>query len=204
MYNNKKIRVLSININYNFSLQNIKDLRKKFSLKICYKKKYNFLNLKYTPSQALSCRLTKRGNFLKTYRLLKNFYYIHLLKKKKTSINRHNNFLFLYKTYTSFKDFDRVLFWKYKSLNCLFNYKVKKFRKKKRKINTIKFTFKKKRLLLTLNFIKCLILLDCKRGNKKMQFKLFEPLYDFIINDKSNLTLKVKLKIYKLKLAHMY
>jgi hypothetical protein len=112
--------------------------------------------------------------------------------------------LFLYKTYTSFKDLDRVLFWKYRSLNCLFNYKVKKFRKKKKKISNIKFVFKKKRLLISLNFIKCLVLLDCRRGIKKMQFKFFEALYDFIINDKSSLVLKVKLKIYKLKLAHMY
>ena len=86
------------------------ELRKKFSLKICYKKKYNFLNLKYTPRHALASRLTKRGNFIKTYRLLKNFYYIYILKVKKKLIDKKNNFLFLYSKYLSFKDFDRVLF----------------------------------------------------------------------------------------------
>ena len=179
------------------------ELRKKFSLKICYKKKYNFLNLKYTPSHALASRLTKRGNFIKTYRLLKNFYYIYILKVKKKLIDKKNNFLFLYSKYLSFKDFDRVLFWKYKSLNCMFNHRSKTFKKKKKSFNKINFTLSGKRLLLTINFIKYMILLNCKRGKKKMQFNLFNPLYDYLINDKINCILKIKYKIYKLKLAQM-
>jgi len=88
-------------------------------------------------------------------------------------------------------------------LNCMFNHKSKKFKKNKTKKSTIKFVLKKKRLLLTINFIKNVILLDCKRSNKNMQFKLFTPLYDFIVNQKSNIILKVKLKIYKIKLSQM-
>lgn len=197
------LRYLFTNLKKNFSIENLGILRKNFSLKICYKKKYNFLNLKYTPSQALAGRLTKRGNYIKTYRLLKNFFYIYLLRQKLKKLDRHNNFLFLYNSYLSFKDFDRVLYWKYKMLNCMFNHKSKRFKKNKTKSSTVKFVLKKKRLLLTINFIKNIILLDCKRSNKNMQFKLFLPLYDFIVNQKSNLVLKVKLKIYKIKLSQM-
>lgn len=178
-------------------------MRKKFSLKICYKKKYNFLNLKYTPSHALASRLIKRGNFIKTYRLLKNFYYIYVLKLKKKFIDKRNNFLFLYKRYLSFKDFDRVLFWKFKTLNCMFSYKYKKLKKKKRSFTKINFVFSNKRLLLTINFIKYMILLNCKRKKKKMQYNIFLPLYDYLINDKNNSILKIKYRIYKLKLVQM-
>lgn len=179
------------------------ELRKKFSLKLNYKKKYNFLNLKYTPSHALAARLTKRGNFIKSYRLLKNFYYIYILKIKKSTIDKKNNFLFLYSRYLSFKDFDRVLFWKYKSLNCMFSYKWKYLKKKKRSLSKISFVLSNKRLLLTMNFIKYMILLNCKRKKKKMQFNLFSPLYEFLINDKINSILKIKYKIYRLKLIQM-
>jgi len=68
------------------------------------------LNLKYTPTQALAGRLTKKGNFIKSYRLLKHFYYIYVLRLKKPKIDKKNNFLFLFGKYLSFKDFDRVLF----------------------------------------------------------------------------------------------
>jgi len=172
-------------------------------LKICYKKKYNFLNLKYTPSHALASRLTKKGNFIKSYRLLKHFYYIYILRIKKPNIDKKNNFLFLYSKYLSFKDFDRVLFWKYKSLNCMFTHKSKRFKKKKKSFNKINFVFSNKRLLLTINFLKYIILLNCKRKKKKIQFNLFNPLYDYLINDKVNSILKIKYKIYKLKLVQM-
>ncbi len=178
-------------------------MRKKFSLKICYKKKYSFLNLKYTPSHALASRLIKRGNFLKSYRFLKSFYYIYLLKMKKKSISRTNNFLFLYSRYLSFKDFDRVLFWKYKSLNCMFSHKSKTFKKKKKSFNKIIFTLPSKRLLLTINFLKYMVLLNCRRGKKKIQYNILAPLYDFIINDRTNSMLKIKYRIYKLKLGRM-
>jgi hypothetical protein len=145
----------------------------------------------------------KRGNFIKTYRLLRNFYYIHLLKIQKKQIDKKNNFLFLFKRYLSFKDFDRVLLWKFKSLNCIFSHKYKKLKKKKRSLTKINFVTSNKRSLLTINFIKYIILLNCKRKKKKMQYNLFKPLYDYIINDKNNSMLKVKYRIYKLKLMQM-
>ncbi len=182
-------------------MDTLKNLRQNFSLKICYKKKYNFLNLKHTPSHGLACRLTKKGNFIKSFKLLKKFYYVYILRLRKKTISIHSSFLFLYNKYASFKNFDRVLFWKFKSLNCMFSHKCKYFKKKKKTIKKLSFVFSKKRLLLSINFVKYLILLDCKRKEKKFQFKLFSPLYDFITNDRSNSVLKVKLQIYKLKIS---
>ena len=83
--------------------------KKKLNYKICYKKKYYFLNFKNSSSQALSNRFMKRGNFLKIYKLLKKFYYIYILRNKFTNIPIMSNFLFFFNKYQSFRDFDRVL-----------------------------------------------------------------------------------------------
>jgi hypothetical protein len=101
--------VLSKNINFLFCISDIADLRKQFSHKLCYKKKYKFLNLKHTPTYALTNRLIKRGNFLKTYKLLKSFFYNNLLGSNFKKISLMSNFLFFYNKYSSFKDLDRVL-----------------------------------------------------------------------------------------------
>lgn len=97
-------------INYHFCINDIEELRTKFKHKICYKKKYNFLNLKHTPTYAIVNRIMKRGNFLKIYKPLKYFFYDQLLDKKFKDIPHLSNFLFFYNKYSSFKDLDRVLF----------------------------------------------------------------------------------------------
>lgn len=71
-------------------------MRDNFKHKICYKKKYEFLNLKHTPSYALSNRLMRRGNFLKTYKLLKRFYYNDMLTDRFSTIPSLSNFLFFF------------------------------------------------------------------------------------------------------------
>jgi len=161
------------------------------------------LNLKHTPSVALSNRLMKRGNFLKSHKLLKYFYYVYLLRLKKKTIDMKNSFLYLHKTYLSFRDFDRVLFWKFNSLNCMFKNNIKYFRKKKKWLSSLKFVIKGKRILTAINFLKCLILLNCKRREKKLQYKLFNPLYEYLLEPRNNGPLKVKYRIYKLKLSQM-
>lgn len=85
----------------------------------------------------------------------------------------------------------------------MFNHKSKKFKKKKKWFSKINFVLAPKRALLTLNFVKYMILLNCKRGKKKMQFQLFTPLYEFIINEKINSILKIKYKVYRLKMIQM-
>jgi hypothetical protein len=100
---------LSTKINYSFCVIDVLENKKLLQYKICYKKKYKFLNLKNSTSQALSNRLMKRGNFLKIYKLLRKFFYNNVLKQKFSSIPLMSNFLFFYNKYQSFRDFDRVL-----------------------------------------------------------------------------------------------
>ena len=97
-------------------------MREKFSHKICYKKKYKFLNLKNTPSYSLATRLMKKGNFLKTYKLLKKFYNVFFLHQNFAKIPISSNFMFFYKKHYSFRDLDRVLFWKFNQLDSMFSY----------------------------------------------------------------------------------
>lgn len=97
------------NLKYSFCIVDLLNNKKNFQFKICYKNKYSFLNLKHSTSQILASRIMKRGNFLKTYKLLKKFYYKQMLRIKFNSIPETSNYIFFYKKYQSFKDFDRVL-----------------------------------------------------------------------------------------------
>ena len=101
--------LFSKNIKFNFCVFDLLERKKNFQYKICYKKKYSFLNLKNSPSQALSNRLMKRGNFLKIYKLLKKFYYDYMLRSEFKNISLNSNFMAFYKKYQSFKNFDQVL-----------------------------------------------------------------------------------------------
>lgn len=97
-------------VKYTLSISSISEYREKFNYKICLKKKYKFINLKNTPTNALANRLTNKGNFLKVYKHIKYFYYKLLLRKQFKNIPLMSNFLFFYNKYNSFKDLDRVLF----------------------------------------------------------------------------------------------
>lgn len=123
---------LHSNIKFSFCMKDILENKQNFQYKFCYKKKYRFLNLKNSPSKALTNRLMKRGNFLKIYKLIKKFYYIFILRQKFSSIPLMSNFLFFFKKYQSFRDFDRVLLWKYSVLDCMFTAKTRKIKKKKK------------------------------------------------------------------------
>lgn len=92
-----------------FCVSDIAEMRDAFKHKMCYKKKYHFLDLKHTPSGALANRLMKRGNFLKVYKTLKKFYYKDMLRVSFNKIPSLSNFLFFYNKYNSFRDLDRVL-----------------------------------------------------------------------------------------------
>lgn len=118
----------------NFCIVDLLSNKKNFQYKICYKKKYSFLNLKNSTTQSISNRLMKRGKFLKVYKLLKKFYYNYILKTKFKSIPLMSNFLFFYNKYQSFRDFDRVLLWKYNTLDCMFSAKTRKIKKKKKNL----------------------------------------------------------------------
>ena len=165
------MRLFCKNIKFLFCVKDIGDMRKDFQHKICYKKKYQFLNLKHTPSNSICTRLMKRGNFLKIYKVIKIFYYQYVLKKKFYSIPTSSNFLFFFRKYYSFRDIDRVLFWKFIQLESMFAYKVKIFKKKKKQSNKLLFITGIKRTLLCVNILKNLIVLNLKHKKKKYFYK---------------------------------
>lgn len=105
----KKMKFLSNNIKFFFCVKELLESKESFQYKMCYQKKYKFLNLKNLPSKSIANRLMKRGNYLKIYKLVKKFYYNFILRQKFGSIPLMSNFLFFYKKYQSFRDFDRVL-----------------------------------------------------------------------------------------------
>ena len=178
-------------------------MRENFKHKICYKKKYNFVNLKHTPTNAIIGRLMKRGNFLKTYKLIKYFFIFFLLHKNFKSIPTTSLFLYFYNKFYSFRDLDRVLFWKYLHLDCMFRYKSKKLKKKKIFKHNLYFVEGKKRFILCINYLKYLILLYCKRKKTNISYNLFLPLSNYIIYEKNSMVNKIKYKIYKKKLVQM-
>ena len=180
-------------------------MKESFRYKMCYQKKYNFLNFKNLPSQAIANRLMKRGNYLKIYKLLKKFYYTYILRQKFSSIPLMSNFLFFYKKYQSFKDFDRVLLWKYNMLDCMFtakNRKIKKNKKKNYNLNLL-FITGLQRTILCINILKYVILMNLKRKKKNLSFNYLYPIFQYLMYDKSNSVIKVKFKIYKHKLMQL-
>lgn len=100
---------LTKKLTYTFCISTILENKKNFQHKICYKKKYSFLNLKHNTSQILATRILKKGNFLKVYKVIKKFYYIYILREKFKNIPLNSNYMFFYNKYQSFRDFDRVL-----------------------------------------------------------------------------------------------
>lgn len=102
------MRFFIFKLNYKFSINNLAETRKNFTHKICFKKKFKFLNLKYTPASTFCNRFMQKGNFLKIYKLLKRFYYTFMLRKQFKWVPEDSNFFFFFK-YNSFKDINRVL-----------------------------------------------------------------------------------------------
>lgn len=197
------MRFFCKNITYHLCVAHIADLRSQFKHKICYKRKYQFLNLKHTPSYALCTRLRKRENTLQIYKLLNKFFYQELLRRRFYSIPLASNFLFFFNKYYSFRDINRVLHWKYTQLNCMFNHKVRFFKKKKSYATKLIFVTGNKRIVSCINFLKCLILLNVQRKKKNLTTDLFTPLYNYITVDKNSSVMKVKYRIYKQKLMQL-
>jgi hypothetical protein len=116
-----------------------------------------------------------------------------------------SNFLFFYNKYQSFRDFDRVLLWKYNALDCMFTAKTRKIKKKKKKKFNLSLVFITglKRTLLCVNIIKYVTLLNLRKKKKNMNYNFLQPLYQYLTQDKNNLVTKIKYKIYKHKLMQL-
>lgn len=190
---------------YKFCIVTILSNRKNTQEKLCYKKKYKFLNLKQTATQQLATRLMKRGNYLKVYKVIKKYYYMRVLRDLFYSIPMSSNFMFFFNKYQSFRDFDRVLHWKYSMLDCMFSAKTRKTKKNKKKINTIGLVFITglKRSLFCLSLIKYVLLLQLRRKKKNLTFDYLTPVFNYLMHDRQNPIISLKYKIYKHKLMQM-
>lgn len=180
-------------LKYSFSVQQLGKQRLKFQHKICFKPTLSHLRLKTTPTTAIAGRLFRDGNFLRLYKNTQRSFF-KLLVSTVDSLPHNNEFKNLYIRYFSFRDFNRVLFWKIMSVNSLFN--LKKLDKKK----IIYYLSPEKRQVVVLLWLKNIIKL-AKKDFHNCNPQLLEPLAKFIYTNKiSNDIFSIKLKIYKLRL----
>jgi hypothetical protein len=85
----------------------------------------------------------------------------------------------------------------------MFSNKVKKLKRKKQKLANLIFIKEVKRIILVINFLKYTILLNTKRKKKNLNFFFFEPLFNYLSQDKNSKILKIKFKIYRQKLMQL-
>lgn len=181
-------------IKHKFSIQQLGTQRLKFKHKICFKNSLKQLALKSTPTIAITTRLLKDGKFLKLYKLCQKIF-IKVMLYQIDKLPYNNEFKNLFFQYQSFKDFNRVLFWKIMSINCLFN--LKKIKKKK----FIYYLKPERRCVLILLWLKNIIKLK-KLNYNNLNLRLFKPLTNFLfINKNNNDMFFFKLKIYKSRLV---
>jgi hypothetical protein len=87
----------------------------------------------------------------------------------------------------------------------MFSAKTRKISKKKKKKFNLNLVFITgiKRTILCINIIKYVILLNLRRKKKNINYEFLQPLFQYIIQDKVNLVIKLKYKIYKHKLMQL-
>ena len=150
---------------------------------------------KDTPTRTLTGQLFRRGNFLKTYKLLKLFFNSYFLREIIPKELKTKIFVYYFNKYKSFKDLDRAFWWKLQQINCMFNLK-------KKKVTYVYGVNGIKRVLLLFKWLKNLILLNYNKKNHTVN--LFKPLAHFLLAEKNNKLLNIKLKIYRVKLVEIY
>ena len=179
---------------YNFSIDQMGNQRIKFQHKISFKNDRVPLKLKTTPTIAITARVQKDGKILKLYKNCQKFY-INIVLPGIDQLSPNNEFKNFFHHHQSFKDFNRVLFWKIMSVNSLFNLKKLKNRK------LLYYLRIERRMVLVLMWLK--FIMKLKKNNIKNNTQaLFKPVYKFIITQKeTNEIFKLKLKLYKLRLV---
>jgi hypothetical protein len=179
---------------FNFSVQQLGVQREKFQHKICFKKDLNHLRLKSSPALAVTTRLFRDGNFLRLYKQLQKSFLINLLSTVH-SLPHNNEFKNLYYQYQSFRDLNRILFWKLMSVNCLFN--IKKLKNKR----ILFYLRPERRAILALLWLKNIVKLK-KQNHSNCSPSLFIPVFNFIRANKNvNDIFSLKLRVYKLRLV---
>lgn len=107
---------------FTFSIQQLGKQRVSFKHKICFRPALEHLQLKTTPTSAITGRLIRDGKFLRIYKLLRTSLLTKVINTA-SQLPHNNEFKNLYYRYYSFRDLDRVLFWKIMAINSLFNIK---------------------------------------------------------------------------------
>lgn len=180
-------------LQFTFSVQQLGKQRLKFQHKICFKPALSHLRLKTTPTVAVAARLFRDGNFLRLYKKTQKAFFKTLVQMV-DSLPHNNEFKNLYIRYFSFRDFNRVLFWKIMSVNSLFNLRTLD---KKR---IIYYLAPERRQVVVLLWLKNIIKLY-KKDFHNCTPELLQPLIKFVYTNKiSNDIFSIKLKIYRLRL----
>ncbi len=183
-----------LKLSYNFSMQQLAKQRVKFQHKICFRPTNIHLKLKSNPAIAIASRLFRDGNFLRLYKNSQKSF-INILLNIVESFPQNNEFRNLFERHISFRDFSRVLYWKISSVNSLFN--LKRLNNKK----ILYYLAPEKRVVLVLLWLKSLVKMN-KKDYHNCTPKLMTPVLDFIsVNKDFNDIFKLKLKIYKLRMA---
>ena len=195
---------------YTYSTERLVNIRKNYSLKICYKKHLSFLKLKSYPVKNLANRISINSKFNKSFKTIYHtyIYYIRhnfLCKKHKVKnyykSYKEGNFNVPYKQYIALNDLDRSLLWRALQIQPIFKIITKAQKLKKKKIfytHSIFFTYEPKRILITWvwlkNFIKSLAL-------KNFKIQLLLAFENFLNSTENNHVINnVKLQVYKIQL----
>lgn len=181
-----------LQIKFSFSLQQLGNQRVKFQHKMCYKPSNASLKLKTTPTISIASRLFRDGNFLRIYKTCQKSF-VTILLNHVQHLPHNNEFKNLFHQYESFRDFNRVLFWKIMAVNCMFN--VQKLKNRK----LLYYMRVERRQVLVLCWLKYIIKLR-KKDHHNNTVDLFRPLFKFICANKQvNEVYSLKLKMYKLR-----
>lgn len=179
--------------NYCFSTDAITKYRHKFAHKICYRNHLQHLTPKSTPTSAVVTRLMRDGKFLSLYKNCNKFF-LEIILRQVYKLPPNNEFKNLFFQYYSFMDFNRVLFWRFNTINPLFN--LKKLKKK----NLLYYLKPERRVVVLLLWLKNIIKGNKQDYNNNTQ-KLFSPLMKFIfVNKQYNELHHLKLRIYRMRL----
>lgn len=182
-----------LKLNFTFSVQQLGKQRVAFRHKICFRDSLTYLGLKATPTTAIASRLFRDGNFLRMYKKTQASFFTYLVDLAPT-LPHNNEFKNLYMRYYSFRDFNRILFWKIMSVNTLFN--LKKLSNKR----IIYYLPKERRQVVVLLWLKNVIRLS-KKDYGNCNVELFKPLVKFLYTNKNtNDIFSLKLKIYKMRM----
>lgn len=135
-----------------YSSSSIGNIRNLYNLKLCFKKHLTFLKYKENFSKALSNRVVRRSNYMRSYKDI-NYFYILYLRSNLTSNNYTlrftrnflsndvSLFLYAYKQYMCLNDLNRALLWRLVQIDSMFKLRTTEVKRKKNLFYTNRISF---------------------------------------------------------------